>query len=252
MRLLKSTLVSCLLAHALFGTGCSKTGDHRPEDSKDAGPVVKVVQSTTRKVVDYAYFTGRIEAPESVKVQSRVTGYLDTVDFVPGAEVKAGQRLFLIDPRPYKAALDRELGRVDLAKASLKLAKADYARALEIAKTPGAISQQDVDRYAAAQDEAEANVAAAKANSEEARLNVEFTNITAPVDGVVGRNLLTVGNLVKQDTSLLTTVVSQDPMYVLLRRRRARPCFAIQRMIQKGGVDRGESTPERAAISEVR
>jgi multidrug efflux system membrane fusion protein len=188
-------------------------------------------------VTDYAYFTGRAEAPESVNVQSRVTGYLVSIDFEPGTEVEAGQRLFLVDPRPYQAALDRAIGQVNLAKARLKLAQADYARALEIAKTPGAISQQDVDKYAAAQGEAEAAVDAAEANSESARLNVEFTKILSPVDGEVGRNLLTLGNLVKQDKTLLTTVVSEDPMYAYFDVDE-HTLLRIERMIQQGKVAR--------------
>jgi membrane fusion protein, multidrug efflux system len=220
--------------------------------SAPAGPVVRVAAPTVRKVTDYVYFTGRTDAVESVDVQARVTGYLNTIDFKPGTEVKKGQQLFLIDPRPYQAALDEAMGQVALTEAQLKLAIADYARALEIANTPGAISQQDVDKYAAARGEAEASVAAAKATAESARLNVEFTRIVSPVDGLVSRNLLTVGNLVKQDTTLLTTVVSQDPMYsyfdvdenTLLR---------IGRLIQEGKIKPGRtknSFPVDAALAD--
>ncbi|NLE36421.1 MAG: efflux RND transporter periplasmic adaptor subunit, partial [Pirellulaceae bacterium] len=226
-------------------------------------PTVTVARPAVGKVVDYAYFTGRTEAPESVNVQSRVTGYLTSIDFTPGAEVKANQRLFLIDPRPYQAALDRADGQVQLAEARLKLAKADYARAVEIAKTPGAISQQDVDKYAAARGEATAAVAAAEANRESARLNVEFTSVVSPVDGVVGRNLLTLGNLVRQDDTLLATVVSQDPMYayfdideyVMLRVMRLIKEGQITQSNEKDGLpiemglaDEGELYPHQGRI----
>lgn len=237
MRTLRIALFQGCLVLMCLCLGCSDKGDNKSADEQQTGPVVRATKSISRKVTDYAYFTGRIEAPESVKIQARVTGYLDSVDFEPGAEVKTGQRLFLIDPRPYKAALDRALGQVQLTEAQLKLAKADYARAIEIAKTPGAISKQDVDKYAAARDEGVAAVAAAKANSEGARLNVEFTSIIAPVDGRVGRNLLTIGNLVKQDESLLTTVVSQDPMYAYFDIDE-HALLRIQRMIEKGEVDK--------------
>jgi len=223
----------------LLGLGAACTGcrEHQKSDSQHAAPTVQVTRPVIRQVTDYTFFTGRTDAPESVNVQSRVTGYLVSIDFEPGAEVKADQQLFLVDPRPYKAALDRAIGRVNLAKASLKLAIADYARALEIAKTPGAISRQDVDKYAAAQGEAEAAVAAAEANSESARLNVEFTEILSPVDGVVGRNLLTLGNLVKQDKTLLTTVVSQDPMYAYFDIDE-HTLLRIERLIQEGKIER--------------
>ena len=230
-------LIRRLFALIALGLACCGCHEQANPNEEPVGPGVMVARPIERQVTDYAYFTGRIESPESVNVQSRVTGYLDTIDFEPGAEVKTGQRLFLVDPRPYQAALDRALGQVQLAQARLKLAKADYARAIEIAKTPGAISKQDVDKYAAAQGEAEAAVVAAKANSESARLNVEFTKIISPIDGVVGRNLLTVGNLVKEDMSLLTTVVSQDPMYAYFDMDE-HTLLRIERMIQEGDYNR--------------
>lgn len=248
MRSFPSPLVQLVSVVATIVAASSGCREHDAPEKQPPDPGVQVARPTVREVVDYAYFTGRIEAPEAVKVQSRVTGYLDTVDFEPGAVVKANQRLFLVDPRPYRAALDRANGQVQLAEAKLKLAVADYARALEIAKTPGAISQQDVDKYAAAKGEAEAAVAAAKANSESARLNVEFTRIIAPVDGVVGRNLLTIGNLVKQDQTLLTTVVSQDPMYAYFDIDE-HTLLRIERLIQQSKVDRRDE--ERGFLVEL-
>jgi len=176
-------------------------------------PVVRTETPITREVGDYVYFTGRLEAVESVEVRARVTGYLVSIDFQSGKPVKAGDRLFKIDPRPYQAQLDEANGQVALAKAQLQLAIADNARAKEVAKTPGAISQQDVDKYQAAEDEAAAQVTASEAASEVSALNLSFTDVVSPIDGMVSRNLLTIGNLVTQDQTLLTTVVSQDPIY---------------------------------------
>jgi multidrug efflux system membrane fusion protein len=176
-------------------------------------PVVRTEKPISREVGDYVYFTGRLEAVQSVDVRARVTGYLVSIDFVSGKPVKAGDRLFKIDPRPYQAQLDEANGQVALAKAQLQLAIADNARAKEVAKTPGAISQQDVDKYQAAEEAAAAQVTAAEAAAEVSALNLSFTDVVSPVDGVVGRNLLTIGNLVTQDQTLLTTVVSQDPIY---------------------------------------
>jgi multidrug efflux system membrane fusion protein len=180
----------------------------------------------TKSVIDYEYFTGRSEAPYSLDVRAKVNGYLvrwnfdakndqppvKDFNFVVGQDVKRDQVLFKIDPRPYQASYDQAVAQVNLAKAQLDLAKADYARALVVAKTPGAISQQDVDKYLAAQAKAEAEVAAQQANSESALLNLQFTDVKTDIDGIVGRNLLSVGNLVEANT-LLTTVVSEDPMY---------------------------------------
>jgi multidrug efflux system membrane fusion protein len=201
-------LAASLGAAILPGCGGTTAGS-----AAGAKPRVRVARPIVREVTEYVYYTGRLDAVQSVDIQARVTGYLQSVDFNPGSEVTAGQQLFLIDPRPYQATLDEALGQVKLAQARLQLAVADYQRGLEVAKTPGAISKQDLDKYAAAQSEASASVDAAKANSEAAKLNLEFTKITSPIDGRVGRNLLTLGNLVKQDSTLLTTVVSQDPMY---------------------------------------
>ena len=109
MRGFRSRLVRWLivLAGLTVVSGCKRDSESA---SRDARPVVRVTRPVAREVTDYAFFTGRTDAVESVDVQSRVTGYLDSVDFKPGAEVKAGERLFRVDPRPYQAALDRATG----------------------------------------------------------------------------------------------------------------------------------------------
>ena len=149
--------------------------------------------------------------------------------FKEGADVKQGDLLFEVDPRPYQAQYDQAVGQVNLYKAQLALAKANYARDLEVAKTPGAVSIQQLDQDKAAVDEADAAVKAFQASLEVYKLNLSFTKVTSPIDGQVSRYFLTLGNLVVQDQTLLTTVVSLDPMYVyfdvdegtLLRVRRA-------------------------------
>ena len=122
--------------------------------------------------------------------------------------------LFEIDPRPYQAQYDQANGQVILNQARLKEAQADNARAKSLANTPGAISKQDLDRYQAAEEEAAASLQAAKASLEVFKLNLSFCNVTSPIDGQVSRYFLTPGNLVNQDQTQLTTVVSLDPMYV--------------------------------------
>src|SRR6185369_16902647 len=131
-----------------------------------------------------------------------------------GAEVKAGDVLFEIDPRPYQAQYDQAVGQVLLNEARVKEAVADNLRAKELAKTPGAISQQDLDRYQAAEEEAYAAVQAAKASLEVYKLNLGFCRVTSPITGQISRYFMTPGNLVNQDNTQLTTVVSVDPMYV--------------------------------------
>jgi multidrug efflux system membrane fusion protein len=187
---------------------------------------VRVEKPVVKPVTDYEYFTGRVAAPDSLDVRAKVTGYLvrwnfeqrsdkaptKDFNFTPGQDVKRDQVLFKIDPRPYQAVYDQAEAQIELAKARLALAQADYKRAMNVAKTAGAISQQDVDKYLASQSEATAEVEAAKANAESAKLNLDFTDVKTDITGVVGRNLLSIGNLVDANT-LLTTVVSEDPLY---------------------------------------
>src|SRR6185312_11093224 len=137
----------------------------------------------TREVTDYIDFTGRTEAQDSVNVVPRVTGYLMSAPFREGAEVKQGDLLFEIDPRPYQAQYDQAEGQVLLAEARVKEATADNLRAKALAKTPGAISQQDLDRYQAAEEESIAAVQAAKASLEIYNLNLSFCTVRSPIDG---------------------------------------------------------------------
>ena len=216
-------IAACLMA-VFMAVGCKEEAEQG--GAGEQAPKVHVQQPKVAQVIDYEYFTGRTAAPYSLNVRAKVTGYLvrwnfdDKSDkqptkdfnFVVGQEVMRDQVLFKIDPRPYQAVYDQGVAQINLAKAQLTLAKADYARALNVARTPGAISQQDVDKYYAAQGKAEAEVAAQEANAESAKLNLEFTDVKSDISGIVGRNLLSVGNLVEANT-LLTTVVSQDPMY---------------------------------------
>ncbi len=212
-------------------------------------PAIPVSHPVSREVTDYVDFTGQTDAIQSLNVTPRVTGYLVKMPFKEGSEVRGDDRpsvaarvagllalpvgpgpllaaaslfpgqfregdlLFEIDPRPYQAQLDQAQGQVYLYEAQLKLAKANYLRALEVAKTPGAISPQDVDTYKAQQEQADAALKAAKASLEVYKLNLTFCKVASPIDGQVSRYYLTLGNLVNQDQTLLTTVVSLDPMY---------------------------------------
>jgi membrane fusion protein, multidrug efflux system len=218
---------ACLgLVLAATISGCNQKQADVAQSEPPAIPVSKPVQ---REVTDFMEFTGRTDATESVSIVPRVTGYLVKISFREGAEVKKDDVLFEIDPRPYEAQFSQAEGQVSVNEARVKEATADNARARDLAKTPGAISQQDLDRYQAAEEEAIAAVQAAKASLDIYELNLSFCKVTSPIDGQVSRYFLTVGNLVNQDQTQLTTVVSVDPMYVyfdmdettLLRIRRA-------------------------------
>jgi multidrug efflux system membrane fusion protein len=167
-----------------------------------------------RQITDFVDFTGRTEAVESVDIRPRTTGYLVKIPFKEGSEVKEGDLLFVIDQRPYQAQLDQASGQVDLYQAQLKLAKVTLARDLAInVKVPNSISRQQIDQDQASVEAAEAQVRAFQKNMEVYKLNHEFTEVISPISGMVSRYYLTIGNLVNQDQTLLTTVVSLDPMY---------------------------------------
>lgn len=196
----------------LLGTaGCVR---RTPQVAPQQSPAVPVSKPVEREVTDYVDFTGRTQAVNSVNVVPRATGYLVKMPFQEGSDVKAGDLLFEIDPRPYQAQYDQAAGQVNLYRAQLKLAHATLARDEQLVRnTPGAVSAQQLDQDRAAADEADAQVKAAIASLESYDLNLQFTKVTSPIDGQVSRYYLTLGNLVTQDQTLLTTVVSLDPMY---------------------------------------
>ena len=168
-----------------------------------------------REVTDFVDFTGRTDAVHSVNIVARVTGYLKKMPFREGAEVKVGDLLFEIDPAPYQAQYDQALSQVTYSQAQLDLAESTLKRFKDLKKeTPGAVSDQAIDQYQAAVAEAKARVVANQKSLEVYKLNLNFTRVVSPINGQVSRYFLTLGNLVNQDQTLLTTVVSLDPMYV--------------------------------------
>jgi multidrug efflux system membrane fusion protein len=206
--------VSFAVAYAflLGAIGCQSNA---PKVAQDEPPAVPVSQPVQREVTDFVEFTGQTKAVHSNDIIPQVTGYLVQMPFQEGAEVKRGDLLFEVDPRPYKAQLDQAQGQVDLVKAQLKLAKVNLARSRAIdAASPGTVSRQQFDQGQAVVDEAAARVDAAERSMELYRLNYDFTKVVSPIDGQSSRYYKTLGNLVNQDQTLLTTVVSVDPMHV--------------------------------------
>jgi membrane fusion protein, multidrug efflux system len=178
-------------------------------------PQVTVSHPLAKEIVDYDEFTARLGAVNSVDVRARVSGYLQKVNFKDGAEVKKGDLLFVIDPRPYQAELDSAQAALDRAKTQLDLATNDNKRALDLFQSK-AISAEELDTRSKNLAVAHSAVRIAEAQVETAKLNLDYTNIAAPIDGVVSRAMVTEGNLVNAsgtESTLLTTLVSVDPVY---------------------------------------
>jgi multidrug efflux system membrane fusion protein len=235
--LLPASLVryaSGLVALGVFAAlGCR--GGSPGFDERDMTPTVRVTHPEVKQVTEYVTFTGRTKAVNSVDLQSRVTGYLDSIDFTAGDYVEAGKQLFKIDPRTFQSQLDIANAQVTLAQARLKLADADLARANELLRTPGVISQAEFDKNLAAQAEADAQVAAARANAKDAQNNLDYTSIVAPFAGVVGRNYPSIGALIRQDDTKLTTLVSQDPIYAFFEADE-QTLLRVGRLINEGKI----------------
>jgi len=191
--------------------GC--TPPKLPDPGGDKNPAVQVSTVVQREITENVRFTGRFNAINYVEIKPRTTGYVVSTPFKEGSYVQKGDLLFAIDPRPYQAKLDDANGMVKLSEAKLKLSKADNLRAKDVGKTPGAISKQDLDKYVAAEEEAVAAVEASKASMEVQKLNLEFCSVISPISGRISKYFVTLGNLVTQDSTQLTTIVSEDPIY---------------------------------------
>jgi RND family efflux transporter MFP subunit len=193
-------------------TGCAQTPLEAPPA---APPPVTVSYPVEREVTDYAEFTARTSAVDSVELRARVSGYLDKVNFKEGALVNKGDVLFEIDPRTYQTTLDHAKASLSAAEARLKRADADLERGKQIVGP--ALSREDFDRRVSDKGEAAATVQAQRAAVDRANLELGFTKVAAPVSGRVSRYYVTVGNLIQAGDltggTLLTTIVSVDPMY---------------------------------------
>jgi RND family efflux transporter MFP subunit len=208
------SLLLVFLSMGLLGAinGCRRAA---PQDSSKL-PVFTVSVPVQREVTDYVEYTGRTGAKEAEDIKARVTGLLVDFPFEEGTEIKKDAVLFKIDPRPYQAQYDQAEAQVGLYESQLKLAKANYKRDLDLFdRTKGAgVSKQALDADEAQQEQAEAAVKAATASLKVYKLNLDFCTVKSPIDGQVGRSNQPRGNLIMQDSTLLTTVQSVDPMYV--------------------------------------
>jgi multidrug efflux system membrane fusion protein len=202
--------LASLLSLAL--SGCSQTA---AQNAPPPPPEVTVANVIARDVTEWDEFTGRLQAVDTVEVRPRVSGYVAAVRFEEGAIVRRGDLLFQIDPRPFQAEVDRLRAELARAHATVQRADSELKRA-ERLSAENAIAGEERDRRASFAQESTAQTAAVEAALRAAELNLEFTQVTSPIDGRVGRAIVTEGNLVSGgsgEATLLTTVVSLDPVY---------------------------------------
>jgi RND family efflux transporter MFP subunit len=195
----------------------SACGDKPAPPAAAAAPPVTVAVPTKRTVTDWDEFTGRFEAVEEVQVRARVGGYVTSVEFKDGDMVHTGDLLYVIDSRPFEAVAEQADGQLADARAKTELAKRELDRGLNLVQT-SAVSEQVVDQRRQALQAAHAAETVAEGALKAAKLNVEFTHVVAPISGRVSRHLISVGNLVSGSdngaSTLLTTIVSMDPIYI--------------------------------------
>ena len=211
-RILTASIAGVTVCSLLLIGGCGKSGG----GAQPPPPQVSVAQVLEKRVKDWDEFTGRLQAVETVEIRPRVSGYIDKLAFTEGSQVRRGDLLFVIDPRPYQAEYDRAAADVKRYKTALELARIELARVQRL-KDSGAVSQEELDERKSTVAQAEANLGGAEAALEAASLNLNFTRVTSPIDGRVSRAEVTRGNLVTGGTNggtLLSSVVSMNPMYL--------------------------------------
>ncbi len=220
---------------APLASGC------RPEAAAPDIPPPPVVVATaeTRDVTVWREYTGTTVGFETVEIRARVSGVLQGVEFRPSTMVRAGQRLFVIEPEPYEAARDRAAANLASAEAALRRAESDLER-LEQAVRTNAVSQQEVTRARAERDQASAALAGAKAALRDAEIQLGYTSVTSPITGIIGRNLVDQGNLVGPGgDSQLARVIRIDPIYAYFDVDERTIAGALQDL---GGIDEDRRT----------
>jgi RND family efflux transporter MFP subunit len=201
---------------ATFVAGCGQGEAQQKQGGAPPPPTVTVAKPVQRTVSDYDEYVGRFTAVDSVEVRARVSGYLDSIDFKDGQMVKQGDLLFTIDKRPFQITLDQARANLTLAQSNVTFTESDLKRAQQLV-TDKSITEQVFEQRAQAYRNAQASVAAASAAVRQAELDLQFTELHAPIDGRIGDRRVSTGNLVTGGTSgnttLLATIVSQDPIH---------------------------------------
>lgn len=201
-----------LVAVIVLSGGCNKAGQQAAPPPPPPPPDVQVTEAIQREVPIYSEWLGTTDGSINAQIRARVQGYLQSRDYREGTTVKIGDLLFTIDPRPYMASLDQARGDLGRAEAALGKTRLDVARYTPLARE-GAISQQELDNAIQADRGNQASVAAARGAVKQAELNLAWTRVQSPIDGIVGISVAQIGDLIGAST-LLTTVSRVDPIKV--------------------------------------
>ncbi|HET7204787.1 MAG TPA: efflux RND transporter periplasmic adaptor subunit [Steroidobacteraceae bacterium] len=238
--------VILIAAGVVFAVTHDGQGDSQGAAGAPPPPAVSVAKVVEREFQPWDEFTGRIAAVETVELRPRVSGYIERVAYEEGHEVRKGDLLFVIDQRRYRAALDRAVAEFQRARSEARLAATELERA-ETLLAAKAISREEFDARRAANVQGDATVRAAAAAVDTARLDLQFTEVRSPIDGRAGRALVTVGNLAQADSTLLTTLVSLDPMYVYFEADEQ--TFLDYSAAARRGEHRTTSSPVRVGLA---
>ena len=238
-------LTTVVVAGFLLGCG------GQPETVAPPPPEVTVATPTQRDVTIVHEFVGTTQARESVEIRARVQGYLEKMSYEPSSFVRKGDLLFVIEPEPYQAQRDRADAGLKAAEAGLRRAESDLDR-LEQAVRTNAVSQQEVTRARAERDQASAAMLEARAALTNAQIQLDYTTVESPIDGMVSRNLVDLGNLVGAgESTLLTTVRRIDPLFAYFE---VSERFMAQILEQRGGhkdPDSGTDLPATLVLKET-
>jgi membrane fusion protein (multidrug efflux system) len=208
----------------------------RAQPATSGPPAVGVVEATKRPITESSEFLGRIEAVSRVNVVARVTAFLEKRLFIEGSEIKAGDELYRLERGPFEADLASKQGIVAQLQATLENAKLTTDRARTLLGGPAG-QQSTYDAALANQRSLEAQVQSAQAQVQSSQINLDYTDIRSPIDGKIGRTAVTEGNVVSPGSGVLTTIVSQDPMYVIFPVSVRAALELRERYATRGGFD---------------
>src|SRR5262245_23765407 len=213
----RASLALAVASLAALVAGCEQSQTQQSKQAPQPPPAVSVSLPVQREIVEWDEYTGRFDATQTVEIRARVSGHLNEVRFKDGQDVKQGDVLFAIDPRPFERALEQARAELFAANTKVENATLDVTRGQKLIDSK-IISDKTFDDRMSLLKDAQATVKVAEAKVKSAELDLSFATITSPITGRISRTLVTAGNWISAGSvsgaTLLTTIVSQDPIYI--------------------------------------